>query len=320
MVADRILDISDEPARLTVKYKQLVIERDGVQVGSMPLAEIAAVAVSNPCVSFTQAVLAGLAEAGAPLVICDHRHLPVGMLLPIAGHGTQSERFARQASAPEPTRKRLWQSVVKSKIKAQGLLLRDVTGSDHGLLAMAKKVKSGDTENLEGQASRRYWPALFNDPQFLRSRDAEDQNRFLNYGYAILRATVARAICASGLHPSLGIHHHNRYDAFCLADDLMEPFRPLVDRAVVKWIAEHGKESEMCKEAKAAMLGALTERFDLEGEQRTLFDIAARLSSSLAQVFEGDRTKLALPDFSAIFGNGADDEDDDEPESEEIEI
>jgi CRISPR-associated protein Cas1 len=209
---------------------------------------------------------------------------------------------------------------VKSKIRAQGLLLLELYGKDRGLRALAKKVKSGDVENLEGQASRRYWPALFNDPDFQRRRDAEDQNRFLNYGYAILRAIVARGICAAGLHPSLGIHHHNRYDAFCLADDLMEPFRAIVDRAVVRWVAEHGKDSEMCKEAKAAMLGALMERYDLEGEQRTLFDISSRLASSLAQVFLGEREKLALPDFSAIFGNGAVQEGEDVRSGEDIEV
>jgi len=134
----------------------------------------------------------------------------------------------------------------------------------------------------------------------LRDREAEDQNRFLNYGYTVLRAIVARAVVGSGLHPSIGIHHHNRYDAYCLADDLMEPFRPLVDRAVALYIREKGKEAPMDKEAKAIMIGALTGRFDLEGESRTLFDIITRTASSLAQVFEGEVEELVLPDIFAL--------------------
>jgi CRISPR-associated protein Cas1 len=196
-----------------------------------------------------------------------------------------------------PTRKRVWQQLVKAKVRAQGNLLRELHGDDRGLIALSKHVRSGDPDNIEGRASRRYWPALFADPSFRRNRDADDCNRHLNYGYAILRAIVARAICAAGLHPSLGLHHHNRYDTFSLASDLMEPFRPLVDRTV----ALHARQSDPCapldKEAKRALLAALTGRLVIGDEERPLFDTAARTASSLAQVYAGQRKRLLLPEI-----------------------
>jgi len=295
-MSDRILDFSEEGVRLHVRYDQLVIEREGKDETTVPLEEIAALCVSNPRVNFSHAVLSGLAAKGGCLVVCNEKHLPIGMMLPLVGHSTQVERFAEQAAASLPTCKRLWQQLVQAKLLSQGKVLKELRGNDQGLLAMAGRVKSGDSENLEAQASRRYWSALFGD-SFRRDREAEDQNRHLNYGYAILRAIVARAICAAGLHPSIGVHHHNRYDSFCLADDLMEPFRPLVDRAVAQWIQDHDPQGKFDKENKAAILSALTGRFDLEGESRTLFDVTSRLASSLAQVFSGEGQSLLIPEL-----------------------
>ena len=155
---------------------------------------------------------------------------------------------------------------------------------------------SGDSENVEAKASKIYWPNIFGDKSFRRDRAADDHNRHLNYGYAVLRAIVARAICAAGLHPSLGVHHHNRYDAFCLADDLMEPFRPLVDKAVAKILTERGANPPMDKEAKAEIIGAIIGRLEIAGEFRTMFDIASKTASSLAAVFAGERNDLLLPE------------------------
>jgi len=162
---------------------------------------------------------------------------------------------------------------------------------------MAGRVRSGDPDNLEGQASRRYWPALFDNPGFRRDRDLPDQNKNLNYGYAVLRAIVARAVCAAGLHPALGIHHHNRYDAFALADDLMEPFRPLVDRAVVAWVRANDPLADLSPQAKAALIQPLMARYPVKDEERPLFDIAARAAVSLTRVFAGTANALVLPDF-----------------------
>lgn len=296
-MTERLIDISDSPARLSVRYEQLVIKRAGNPDFTVPLAEIGAVAVSHPQVTYTQAALAGLARAGAALVVCDEKHMPAGLFLTLNGNSVQAERFARQAAVSKPACKRLWRRIVQAKILAQGRLLTELSGRDRGLSALARTVRSGDPDNVEAQASRRYWPALFKDTSFRRNRLAEDQNRFLNYGYAVLRAVVARAVCAAGLHPSLGLHHHNRYDAFCLADDLMEPFRPLVDRAAVRLVETRGPAAPLDKETKAGLIGALTRRFDLDGESRTLFDVLGRLAASLAAVFAGSRSEIVLPEL-----------------------
>ncbi|MFH0937841.1 MAG: type II CRISPR-associated endonuclease Cas1 [Planctomycetota bacterium] len=166
------------------------------------------------------------------------------------------------------------------------------------LLDLREQVHSGDPQNIEAQAARRYWLALFGE-NFRRDRDADDQNRLLNYGYAILRATVARAICAAGLHPSLGLHHHNRYDTFCLASDLMEPFRPLVDNVVVQYIRQHGSNAPLDKAAKAALLAPITARYTADGESRTLFDLLARVASSLTDVYMEEGKELYLPELLA---------------------
>lgn len=296
-MTDRVLDISEEPARLSIRYGQLVIDLDARPQTTVPLIDLAVLVVSHPQVSYTNAVLLELTAAGGAFVACDNRHQPAGMLLPLAGHFLQAQRFATQAAAPLPTRKRLWRQIVRAKIRAQGRLLKELRGIDRGIPMLEKRVKSGDPENVEAQASRRYWTALFNDENFRREREAEDQNRFLNYGYAVLRAIVARAICAAGLHPSLGLHHHNQYDIFCLADDLMEPFRPIVDGAVARLVDERGKDAAMNHDTKRAILESLTGRFRFEDEFRTLFDIISRTASSLAAVFMGERNDLLLPEL-----------------------
>lgn len=296
-MTEKIIDISTDPARLSVRHSQLVIERNDAQPVTVPLEELAVLVISHPAVLLSQPVMSGLCANGGVLIVCDAHRLPIGMMLPLQGHHLQSERFAQQADASLPVRKRAWQDLVQAKIRAQGRLLADLYGDDSGLRAMAERVRSGDADNLEGLASRRYWPALFANPAFRRNREGDDQNRLLNYGYAVLRAIVARAICAAGLHPSLGLHHHNRYDAFPLADDLMEPFRPVVDRAVVRFVAEHDGDTDLTPQAKAALISALMGRFDVQGEARTLFDAATRLVVSLAAMFAGDAKQLTIPDL-----------------------
>lgn len=294
---NRIVDFSSAPARLRVRYAQLIVQREDLPEVSLSLADLAVVIAAHPQVTFTQAVLSGLAAAGGVFVACDGRNLPVGMLLPLAAHYAQAERFAAQARAPLPMRKRLWQHVVCAKIKAQAALLTELHGDDNGIAILASHVRSGDPSNLEARAARRYWPRLFADLNFRRHRENEDQNILLNYGYAVLRAIVARAICAAGLHPSLGIHHHNRYNAFCLADDLMEPYRPAVDRAVVEYMSTHDAIYQLEAAAKQHIIGELTGRYVVNGEQRTIFDTAARMASSLADVFLRNREELELPDW-----------------------
>ena len=297
-MTDRIIDLSEEPARLSVRYANLLIEREGAEPATVPLEELAVLVVSHPQVSLTHAVLAGLATSGGVFVTCDDKHLPAGMLLPLNAHFTQAERFEQQASAPLPTRKRLWQEIIRAKLRAQANLLCELRGEDKGIAALVSRVKSGDPDNIEAEASRRYWPALFTGGYFRRDRFGLPPNQLLNYGYAVLRAVVARAICAAGLHPSLGLHHHNRYDAFRLADDLMEPFRPLVDRAVVNLTRWRGLNAPLDRETKAEILTALSGRLLLSGEWRTLFDVASRTASTLAAVFAGEKRELPFPEMT----------------------
>ena len=316
-MTNRVLDLSDQPARLSVQNSLLLLrfsntrssrQPDGEKAYrceqlekpgelTIPLSDLAVLIVSHPQVTFSHAVLSGLASAGAVFVACNEKHMPVSMLLPLETHSLQAERFAAQAGISVPVKKRAWQEIVRAKIRAQARLLQARTGSDRGLGALAARVRSGDPENIEAQAARSYWRELFGKPEFRRDPDGDGLNACLNYGYAVLRAAVARAICGAGLHPSLGLHHHNRYDAFCLADDLMEPFRPLVDREVAR-LSDGGRVStELARESKQALLQGLLGRFEADGEARTLFDWAGQIASSLVAVIEARGENLQIPEI-----------------------
>lgn len=296
-MTDRIIEISQSPARLNARGALLVINPHDGPESTVPFEEIAAVAVANPQVTVTQGALSGLASAGAIFVSCNEKYLPSGMFLPMEAHFTQGERFERQAMASVPLRKRLWRKIVAAKIAAQGRLLNLLYGDEKGLFKLARTVRSGDVDNREAQAAIRYWPSLFQQKDFRRDPGVPDQNRFLNYGYTILRALVARAVCAAGLHPSLGLHHHNRYDSFRLASDLMEPFRPLVDAECVKIVRTHGIRSEFSSENKRRLLGICETRLTWDGESRTLFDALSRSAQGLAAVFEGRARDFSLPEI-----------------------
>jgi CRISP-associated protein Cas1 len=296
-MTDRIIELSAKPARLRVEHAQLVVEQRDCDPATLPLEEIAVIVAGHRQITYTQAVLAGIMQAGGSFVACDANSEPVGLMLPLNGHHLQGARFAKQAEATLPTKKRLWQQVVRSKITGQAEALKCERGDDAGLPALIPKVKSGDPTNVEAQASQRYWKRIFGDESFRRNRDADDQNRFLNYGYNVMRALVGRAICAAGLHPGLGLHHHGQYDPFPLASDLMEPFRPIVDRAVVDCLRQHKASDPLNTEVKRALLQPIFGRVHFDGDTRTLFDAASRTASSLVQVFEGKRESLALPEW-----------------------
>lgn len=294
-MTDRIIEISESPARLRVSNRLLVIEAGGCTVDEIPLSDIAVLLVSHPQVTYTQAVLSGLAAVGASFVACDNRGLPVGHLLPLFGNYVQTERFAHQIAARKPVRKRLWQEIVRAKIQAQASVLRSLHDADDGLALLANRVRSGDPDNVEAQASRLYWTRLFSDTRFRRDPAAHDQNRYLNYGYAVLRGIVARATVAAGLHPSIGIHHHNRYNPYCLADDLMEPFRPLVDRTAAKIVAEWGPTLSMKPDVKQELIEPLLCRYNAGTEERTLFDLANRNASAALKRFKGEKGTFLWP-------------------------
>jgi CRISP-associated protein Cas1 len=264
---NRILEIAEQPARLRVERRQLVIDAGG-QLARIPLEDLAVLVVAHPQVSYTQAVLNELIAHGGTFLTCDASRMPAGLLLPLDGNVIQTERFARQVQLSQPRRKRLWQQIVRGKIHMQSTLLHQRLGTDHGLSRLIPNVRSGDTSNVEGQAARRYWTALFGS-DFRRDRNALDHNRLLNYGYAVLRAAVSRSIVAAGLHPTIGLHHHNRYNSFCLADDLMEPYRPVVDRAVAEVMDEHDEPPELSQVIRAQLLNVLTGSLQISGEIRS---------------------------------------------------
>jgi CRISPR-associated protein Cas1 len=292
-MSDRVIEIADTPARLRVDLGRLAIEVANQPAVFVQMSEIAAVVVSNSGVSLSQTVLAELAKNGGVFVAMSENFLPIGMLLPLDAHSTQSARMGKQAEAPEPTKKRAWQSIVRAKIKAQWALLDEVGRPLPGLEELLSRVHSGDPENVEAQAAAKYWRALFGD-EFRRDRDAFDQNRLLNYGYAVLRAATARAICGAGLHPALGVQHHNQYNPFCLADDLMEPYRPMVDRVVLRVVQRDGPQVELNKTVRAEVVSALLGRVSVRGSQRTLFDALSRSAASLARVLTGEDRDLEL--------------------------
>jgi CRISPR-associated protein Cas1 len=296
----RIIDFSDRGARLRVRLDQLLITPDGGDDCSVPLAEVAVLIAAHPQVTFTQAVLSGLASAGGIFIVCDERRLPAGMLLPLCGHHLQTRRFQAQIAAAAPVKKRLWKQIVLAKIEMQAQALEVLHGASAGLRPLIPLVRSGDPENVEARAARLYWPLLFADDSFRRDREAVDQNRLLNYGYAVLRAVVARALCAAGLHPTLGLHHHNQYSAFCLADDLMEPFRPVVDTLVARLVREQGETPPLDTATKAALIDALLGVCRVDGQVRTLFDAAAVAAQSLAAVLLGEARRLTLPQALAV--------------------
>lgn len=292
-MTDRVIEIADTPARLRVDLSRLAIEVADQPAVFVQMSEIAAVVVSNAGVSLSQTVLAELAKNGGVFVVMSENFLPIGMLLPLDSHSTQSSRMGKQAEAPEPTKKRAWQSIVRAKIKAQWSLLEEVGRPLPGLEDMTARVHSGDPDNVEAQAAAKYWRALFGDA-FRRDRDAFDQNRLLNYGYAVLRAATARAICGAGLHPAIGVQHHNQYNPFCLADDLMEPYRPMVDRVVLRVTQRDGPQVELSKAIRAEVVSALLGRLSVRGSQRTLFDALSRSAASLARVLTGEDRDLEL--------------------------
>lgn len=291
---NRIVEIAESPARLRIERRHLVVDVEP-DPAHFPIEDLAVVIVAHPQVSYTQAVLTELASSGATFVTCNRSRMPIGILLPLDSHSTQSERFRKQLELTKPQQKRSWQQIVRAKVTMQGKLLNERIGSDAGLFPLVKQIRSGDPSNIEGRAARRYWTALFGS-DFRRDRDAAGHNALLNYGYAILRASTARAIVAAGLHPSLGLHHHNKYNAYCLADDLMEPYRPLVDRVVAELVDNQQSIPKLDQHTRASLLYSLTSYLQINGQQRTLFDSLSRSAASLANVVCGQSDQLELPE------------------------
>lgn len=292
----RTVEFSTPGTRLSVAHRQLVVERPELPKATIPIEDLGVVIVDDARASYTQAVFLELIEVGATVMVTGRNHLPAGMMLPLDAHHVSTERHRAQIAVSEPTRKRIWQQLVQAKISQQGLVAKHFAGQDAGLAPMARRVRSGDPDNLEAQAAQRYWPLLFGK-QFRRDRDAGGVNALLNYGYAVVRAAIARAVVATGLIPSLGVFHKNRGNPFCLADDLLEPYRPFVDWRVRLLVVQHGGAVPDLADraAKAALLSLFNETVLVAARRNPLL-VAIQLSAaSLGRALTGEGRTLALP-------------------------
>lgn len=288
------------PCHLSLKLGQMLVRSkliEGDTGRTVPVEDMGMLLMEHEQVTVTQGLLAVLLEHNVAVVNCNAQHHPVGMLLNFQGNSTQTETFIAQAEASKPLKKQLWQQVVKAKINNQAAML-EAMGQDWGrLMKLAQEVRSGDTDNREGAAAVYYWPRVFlGMSDFLRDRDGHYPNNLLNYGYAILRATVARALAGSGLHPTLGLFHRNRYNAYCLADDMMEPYRPLVDQVVAGIVnGRPADRQELDQEAKINLLRIPTLDVNMSGKMRPLLVAVSETTASLAKAFLGASDRLAMP-------------------------
>ena len=291
----RIVEVADDRRHLFVHRGFMVVqdtEGERKELGQVPLDDIAAVITNAHGLSYTNNLLVALAERGAPFVLCAANHNAVGMLLPIEGNFEQSKRIEHQIAATQPTHKRLWATVVRSKLEQQAAALEATGAPTAPLLALVAKVKSGDPENIEAQGARRYWTLLFGEG-FRRDQNAGGLNGMLNYGYTVLRAATARAVIAAGLHPSIGLHHSNDTNAMRLVDDVMEPFRPVIDLKV--WQLQRNHEFEVSPETKRALVRTLYDDMQTSAGATPVMVCIQKLCTSLAQVYLGERDKLDLP-------------------------
>jgi CRISPR-associated protein Cas1 len=294
----RTIEISQQAYHLCVRNEQLRLlprENPGTaDAPSIPCEDIGLVVVDEPGVTYTHAALAALLEHDAVLVICGRDHLPAGMLLPYQTHTEVVWRVDDQINASRPVRKRLWRQLVQAKIRAQARNLPPNSAVRAKLLSLARNVKSGDPENLEAQAARAYWSEWLGDAPFHRDPDGDGINALLNYGYAVLRAAVARALVMAGLLPVLGIHHSNRSNAFCLADDLVEPLRPLADARVRECVRAGALRLD--RDTKRALLELLTLEVQTADQSGPLMVALHRMVASLVRCYEGTSDRLVIPE------------------------
>lgn len=298
------------PAYLSLKNEQLVIKLPEVEgnaslpeafkadaIRTVPIEDIGIVILDNSRITVTHGVLEKLLENNCAVVTCDSNHLPVGMLLPLCANSTQTERMRYQIDASQPLKKQLWQQTIVAKIQNQAAVLNTIRGCEvRNMQKWATEVKSGDSDNLEARAAVYYWQNAFPGiPNFVRDRDGDAPNNLLNYGYAILRAVVARALAGSGLLPTLGIHHRNKYNAYCLADDVMEPYRPYVDKLVMEIFDKYPDCSELTKELKAELLRIPVLDVVINGKRSPLMVAVSTTTSSLQKCYSSEIRKIAYP-------------------------
>jgi CRISPR-associated protein Cas1 len=272
--------------------------RDRTNQTLVPVEDIGIIILDNNQVTLSHGLLSALLENNIAFITCNSSHLPAGMLLNLSGNNTQTEIFADQIESSEPLKKQLWQQTMTAKISNQAALLKEKGRQSINMVRWAEKVRSGDPDNYEGRAAAFYWQNLFTPVlEFKRDRYGEAPNNLLNYGYAILRAITARGLVASGLLPTLGIHHHNKYNAYCLADDIMEPYRPYVDN-IVSSIVENGEDFyELTPSIKEQLLKLPVATIKIAGEKSPLMVGMQKTTSSLAKCFQGEQRRIIYPEF-----------------------
>lgn len=291
-------------AYLCCRNRQLIIRVDDPATGkpqehSRPIEDIGVIVIESEQVTLSSYLISALLENKVAIIVCNDKHMPAGLMLPLVGNTEQSERYDAQITASLPLKKQLWQQTIAMKIRNQGAVLKKVNNMEIGnMLAWSSQVRSGDPDNLEGRAAAYYWRNLFGeDSGFVRRQEGDDPNGLLNYGYAILRAVIARSLVASGLIPTLGIHHSNKYNAYCLADDIMEPYRPYVDLMVVNLIRKFHLPPEISKETKKHLLTIPTIDVKMGKLSRPLMVAASMTTASLAKCYLGETRKLVYPEI-----------------------
>ena len=294
------------PTYLSMKNSQLVIhlpEANGMDdktgKNTIPIEDIGVVLLDHKQITITHGLLEALLANNTAVITCDSNRMPVGLLLPLSGNTIQSERFQSQIDASLPLQKQLWQQTMQAKIANQAYVLNKTRGTVvKNMLAWVDGVKSGDSDNLEARAAAYYWANLFpNIPNFRRDREGIPPNNLLNYGYAILRAVVARALVGSGLLPTFGIHHHNRYNAYCLADDIMEPYRPFVDKLIVEIVDSGENIVDLSKSLKTKLLNIPVIDVCINGQRSPLMVAVAQTTASLAKCYSGEIRRIVYPEF-----------------------
>jgi CRISP-associated protein Cas1 len=288
----RVVEIATDGRHLSIFRGFLVVTEKGEEVGRIALDEIAAVVANAHGLTYSNNALVGLSARGVPVVLCGANHMPAAIVWPVDAHHIQTGRMNDQVAASLPLKKRLWAQLVRAKILAQGAALAAVGAPSGGFYLLSRKVRSGDPDNVEAEAARRYWPLLLGKT-FHRDQDGGGINGLLNYGYAVLRAGVARAVMAAGLHPSFGLMHSNRSNPMILIDDLMEPFRPIVDREVQRLVKDG--TGEVDHDAKAALARIMVIDLPTNLGLSPLMTCAERLAQSLARAYAGESDSLDLP-------------------------
>ena len=293
------------PARLSLRNAQLEVRlspTDGSaepSLHSVPIEDIGVVVLDSPQIVITHGALSALVDNNVALLTCNSHHLPTGLLLPLDGHSVQCERFSHQIEASLPLKKQLWQQTIVQKIRNQAATLKTATGAEvRNMIVWSNNVRSGDTDNLEGRAAAYYWERLFEHiPHWTRDPEGDWPNPLFNYGYAILRALMARALVSSGMLPTLGIHHHNRYNAYCLADDIMEPYRPCVDLKVLSLLPQYPNEVPLDNTLKRELLALPVMDVLINGQRSPLMVAVSQTSASLYKCFRGESRKIVYPEI-----------------------